>query len=146
MLAAVLLATAATRVIPRARALDLGRAPQSFALWVTTKANPDEAMCSGRLVLSSSHTTATGETRVYSTTDGRYSAIVTISSAGRVTVALKLLDVAGVGRGMVALAEDADAQALSKGFLAGDVTMFDQAVREPKAIGNVTLLPIAALS
>ncbi len=145
MLAAVLLATAATRVVPRARSLSLGRPPQSFALWVTTKTNPDEAMCSGRLSLASRDVSVTGETRVYSTKDGRYCAVVTISNAGRVTVALQLHDAEGVGRGSVALAEDADAKALSHGFLAGNVTLFDQAVREPKSIGNVTLLPVAAL-
>lgn len=121
---------------------------KAFALWITSGANPDAVPCAARL-LPSSCTAANGQDlRVYSSPDGRYAAILsysTVSDSG-VTIYLQLADAAGVGSGRVALATYPYQRAFYRGIGDDDVQVFDVTSQTTKAIGNVMLIPVDALT
>jgi hypothetical protein len=145
LLAALILASAAATA--RAAAMSCTPNPEldakAFALWVTPETNPDATPCSARVVPVSCSVTDAGETRTYSSTDGRY-VVVLRSADGGVAVTLKLTGAAGVGRGTVQLATFPFQRVFYRGIGADAVTVDDQGT--PRAVGNVMLIPAQNLT
>ncbi|NNN05944.1 MAG: hypothetical protein HKL90_08590 [Elusimicrobia bacterium] len=121
---------------------------KAFALWITSNANPDAVPCASRLFPSSCTDTNGQDVRVYSSPDGRYSAVMAYSDTADsgVTVYLRLANAAGVGSGSVALATYPYQRAFYRGVGVDDVQVFDTAAQTTTAIGNVMLIPVDALT
>ena len=117
-----------------------------FALWVTPGTNPDAVPCAAMLRMASCANSSAGETRLYSSSDGAYTAIVTVALDGGVTVSLQLVGAAGVGHGMTTLATYSEQRVFYRGIGADQVQVQDQDTGEIKTIGNVMLIPAENLT
>jgi hypothetical protein len=147
-LAVLLLAMAASAV--RAQNAVCAKNPEldakSYALWVTDKTNPDETPCAAMLAQSSCSPSDGAETRSFVSADGRYTAVLRISTDGAVTVSLKIANASGVGRGSAVLATYPYRRAIYRGVGVDGLQMFDDAAQTTKSIGNVMLIPADALT
>ncbi len=117
-----------------------------FALWVTPGTNPDAVPCAAMLHMASCAASAAGETRLYASPDGAYTAILTSALDGAVTVSLQLVGASGVGHGAVELAVFNTHRVFYRGVGADQVQVQDQDTGEMKSIGNVMLIPAENLT
>jgi len=122
---------------------------KSFALWITPSADPDAVPCAARLAQTACSAAANGyETRTFASADGRYSASYRYSTTADsgVAITLKISGASNVADGTVALATYQYRRAWYKGIGQDDVQIFDASAQQTKAIGNVMLLPVDALT
>jgi hypothetical protein len=148
-----LLALAFFAVSARAQASSCAPNPgldaKSFALWITPSADPDAVPCAARLAQTGCSAAANGfETRSFAGADGRYSASYRYSTTADsgVAIALKISGASNVADGAVALATYPYRLAWYKGIGQDDVQIFDASAQQTKAIGNVMLIPVDALT
>jgi hypothetical protein len=145
--AAILCAAVGARAQACAANADLDA--KSFALWITPSADPDAVPCAARLAQTACSVAANGyETRTFASADGRYVASYRYSTAADsgVAIALKISGASNVADGTVALATYQYRRAWYKGIGQDDVQIFDASAQQTKAIGNVMLIPVDALT